>query len=171
MYSGQPIFPAKRSKCCETGCVCEHSYARCWQFQDLCDRGSYRTKPTSRELGSAHNTWGLEAAGEGFEPSLTDPESVSIHPWSFTAVQKPALSGQILRSRVSRCSPMFTPATVKSLSKAKAFDSASVRIGITTVVYTIIRPLSVTYVHVLPAQVLQTCSSNRVIWTNSRSCS
>jgi hypothetical protein len=31
------------------------------------------------------------AAGEGFEPRLTDPlESVSIHPWLFAVVQKSA---------------------------------------------------------------------------------
>src|SRR5215208_6028483 len=58
-----------------------------------------------------------EAAGLGFEPRLTDPESVSIHSWLFTAVQKMAFLSQITGSRVSRCSPMFTPVTVKSLSK------------------------------------------------------
>jgi hypothetical protein len=57
------------------------------------------------------------AAGLGFEPRLTDPESVSIHPSLFTAVQKSAILGLILKARVSRCSQMFTPVTVKSLSK------------------------------------------------------
>jgi hypothetical protein len=58
-----------------------------------------------------------EAAGLGFEPRLTDPESVSIHSWLFTAVQEMAFSSQILGTGVSRCSPLFTPVTVKSLSK------------------------------------------------------
>ena len=60
-----------------------------------------------------------EAAGLGFEPRLTDPlESVSIHPWLFTAVQKMAFSSQISGSRISRCSRLFAPVTVKSLSNA-----------------------------------------------------
>ena len=57
------------------------------------------------------------AAGLGFEPRLTDPESVFIHPWLFAGVQKTAYLSQISGSRVSRCSPLFTPVTVKALSK------------------------------------------------------
>ena len=36
----------------------------------------------------------------------------------FTAVQKSAFFNQIYRASVSRCSQMFVPVTVKSLSKA-----------------------------------------------------
>src|ERR687890_174883 len=72
------------------------------------------------------------AAGLGFEPRLTDPESVSIYPWLFTAVQKTAFLSQIPISRVSRCSPSFTPVTVKSLSKLTS-ASAVLR---TSAVYT-----------------------------------
>ena len=57
-----------------------------------------------------------EAAGLGFEPRLTGPESVSTLSWLFTAVQKTAFSSQISGIGVSRCSPLFTPVTVKSLS-------------------------------------------------------
>src|SRR4028118_1332120 len=57
------------------------------------------------------------AAGPGFEPGLSDSESVSIHPWLFTAVQKSAFSSQLPESRVSGCSPSFTPVTVRSLSR------------------------------------------------------
>jgi hypothetical protein len=57
-----------------------------------------------------------EAAGLGFEPRLTDPESVSTLSWLFTAVQKTASSSQISGTGVSCCSPLFTPVTVKSLS-------------------------------------------------------
>src|SRR5215208_552879 len=59
-----------------------------------------------------------EAAGLGFEPRLTDPESVSILSWLFTAVQKSAFLSQIPESHVSRCSSLFAPVTVKSLSKS-----------------------------------------------------
>src|SRR5215207_10997249 len=59
----------------------------------------------------------LSAAGEGFEPGLTDPESVSIPSSLFTTVQKTALSSQVARAGVSGCSPMFAPVTVRSLSK------------------------------------------------------
>jgi hypothetical protein len=59
----------------------------------------------------------MRAAGPGFEPGLTDPESVSIHLWLFVAVQKTANLSQILRSYVSHYSPLFVPVTVKSLSK------------------------------------------------------
>ena len=58
------------------------------------------------------------AAGLEFEPRLTDPlESVSLHPELFTAVQKTAYLSQIPEAGVSRCSLVFTPVTVKSLSK------------------------------------------------------
>jgi hypothetical protein len=60
-----------------------------------------------------------EAAGLGFEPRLTDPESLSIHPWLFTSVQKTAYSGLILRSCVSHRSPMLTPVTVKFQSNGQ----------------------------------------------------
>ena len=59
------------------------------------------------------------AAGLGFEPRLTDPESLSIHPWLFISVQNTAYSGLLLISCVSRRSPMFTPVTVRSLSKVQ----------------------------------------------------
>ena len=39
-----------------------------------------------------------EAAGLGFEPRLTDPESVSTLSWLFTAVQKTAFSSQNVRN-------------------------------------------------------------------------
>src|SRR5215212_9725398 len=58
-----------------------------------------------------------EAAGLGFEPRLTDPESVSTLSWLFTAVQKMAFSSQISGTGVACCPPLFTPVTVKSLSK------------------------------------------------------
>ena len=48
-----------------------------------------------------------EAAGEEFEPRLTDPlESVSKHPWLFTAVQKGVFLSQIPGADVSGCSPV-----------------------------------------------------------------
>ena len=59
-----------------------------------------------------------EAAEEGFEPSLTDPESVSRHSGLSTAVQKTVYSGQILRFHVSRCSPMFVSVTVSVTVKS-----------------------------------------------------
>ena len=58
----------------------------------------------------------MGAVGLGFEPSLTDPESVSALSWLFAVVQKTAYLSQIPGSRVSHCSPLFTPVTVKSLS-------------------------------------------------------
>ena len=57
-----------------------------------------------------------EAAGLGFEPRLTDPESVSIHPWLFTAVQKTAFLSQILRSRVLVVYPRNCEIPVKSVT-------------------------------------------------------
>ena len=67
-----------------------------------------------------------EAAGLGFEPKLTDPGSVPIHPQLFTGVQKTACSGPILKSYVSHRSPMFTPVTVKSLSNGLLPETISV---------------------------------------------
>ena len=79
------------------------------------------------------------AAGLGFEPRLTDPlESVSIPSWLFAAVQNMAFSSQIPGSRVSRCSPLFAPVTVKSLSKVQSVEPFVVR-GFATVYSTFYR--------------------------------
>jgi hypothetical protein len=59
----------------------------------------------------------LEAAGEGFEPSLTDPELILSGSPLFTGVSEIAYLCRIAGFLVSERSPVFAPATVKSLSK------------------------------------------------------
>ncbi len=56
------------------------------------------------------------AAGEGFEPSLTDPELVSMGSPLFAGVSETAYLSRISTSRIFRCLLMFVPVTVKSLS-------------------------------------------------------
>ncbi len=58
--------------------------------------------------------WG--AAGEGFEPSLTDPELISLRSLLFADVSKTAHISRILIPFISGRSLLFAPATVKSLS-------------------------------------------------------
>jgi hypothetical protein len=48
-----------------------------------------------------------EAAGEGFEPSLTDPESGSVRSRQLLVVSKTAYLRQFSVRGVARCSPMF----------------------------------------------------------------
>jgi hypothetical protein len=57
------------------------------------------------------------AAGPGFEPGLTDPELISLGSPLFAGTSKSAYLRLILKSHVSRRSPVFAPVTVKSLSK------------------------------------------------------
>jgi hypothetical protein len=57
------------------------------------------------------------AAGEGFEPSLTDPELISSRLPLFADASKTPYVSRILASHVSGRSPVFAPVTVKSLSK------------------------------------------------------
>src|SRR5215218_11368606 len=57
-----------------------------------------------------------EAAGLGFEPRLTDSESVSTLSWLFTAVQKTAFSSQNVRNWCFSLFAVVHPVTVKSLS-------------------------------------------------------
>jgi hypothetical protein len=85
----------------------------------------YEGKSEDRQRKTPANGGLRGAAGLGFEPRLTDPESVSIYPWLFTAVQKTAYLSEFSESRVSSCSPLFTPVTVKSLSEATATDLVS----------------------------------------------
>jgi hypothetical protein len=77
--------------------------------------------PQCREVGARDYTSRcagiLEAAGEGFEPSLTDPELILSGSPLFTDVPEIAYLCRIAGFLVSKRSPMFTPVTVKSLSK------------------------------------------------------
>jgi hypothetical protein len=47
------------------------------------------------------------AAGEGFEPSLTDPESGSVLSWLLLVVSSTAYQRRCAKQSVARCSPTF----------------------------------------------------------------
>jgi hypothetical protein len=63
-----------------------------------------------------------EAAGPGFEPGLSDPESVFICSPLFLGVRKTACSSRVAGARVSLRSSSFARVAVKSLSRQQSLQ-------------------------------------------------
>jgi hypothetical protein len=65
-----------------------------------------------------------EAAGEGFEPGLTDPESGSVRSRQLLAVSKTAYLRRFSERGVARCLPVFLVGWCTNWCSRKMQDSA-----------------------------------------------
>jgi hypothetical protein len=96
-----------------------------WVLEALTEgRSRLLRTPRLPRYGPIAMTDALEAAGEGFEPSLTDPESLSIRSRLLLSVFRTAYLRRFSVRGVARCSPVFLMGWCTNWCSRKMQDSA-----------------------------------------------